>query len=103
MKLLSCNIHFAVGKDERLDMDRIADSLPGEGGACCGPDRIRHEDWSRGEAAPPLPAALPGDFNAAPGSPGYLRITEGEGLTDAWTDQGAQGSDHQPVWTALRV
>lgn len=87
----------------------ILKSAPEEGGAWCGGHPDPASGWLE-EAEPPMPHAhiLMGDLNCAPASqeyaafigataPGYGRLTNRQGLVDAWVAAGhdeAGGSTH---------
>jgi endonuclease/exonuclease/phosphatase family metal-dependent hydrolase len=90
-----------------------------EGGAWCGPGNCGDAVWSAGELMPPMTqeAVVMGDFNSDKDTPEHELMASGWGsarldycylspslavkVKNAWVDNDALGSDHQPFWVEL--
>jgi endonuclease/exonuclease/phosphatase family metal-dependent hydrolase len=94
----------------RLVLD-VHDRAGREGGAWTGPPSLRDEDWSNGDAAPPLPldAVVMGDFNCLPNGPEYElmvgpsdhsagRVDQVDRFVDAWVAAG-HAEEEWSTWT----
>ena len=105
LKVTSLHLN-SLGERERLlqleSLLAVQRRAAEEGGAWTGRDELHNgDDWSNGDAKPPLPseAILMGDFNSQPGGAVYERLTgpQDEGLgriayadryVDAWVAAG---------------
>ncbi len=99
------NVHLGDGPTrERLmqieDLLAVLAAAPVEGGAMTGDretsdDPYADEDWSNGEAYPPMPdaAIVLGDFNAPPAGPEYDALVAPGGLVDTM-----KPDDGGPTW-----
>ena len=112
LRVYSLHLSHVGDGDRAPQVERLLQihrDAPLEGGAWCG----RHAEtaWTLGQAAPPMPAAAVymGDFNLAPDSPLYTRLTgpwspdfgrmsHVGGLVDAFVAAG--GAEQDPTnWT----
>ena len=68
-------------------LGRLIAAAPAEGGAWSGRADIDGDDWSNGQAAPPMPArmVLCGDLNSNPRSVEFGRLLDLAGLVDCWS------------------
>ena len=89
-RLYNCHAAY-LDADERIAqmefLGRLIASAPAEGGAWSGEADIDGDDWSDGQAAPPMPdrVVLCGDLNCNPRSAEFGRLLELAGLHDSWT------------------
>ena len=94
--------------DQLLEIHRNALT---NGGAWTGDESVTNQDWSNGEALPPMPqvTVLMGDFNSEPESPEYNRLVGDidpcngrvghlDGFVDSWTTAKKQSGDPITWW-----
>jgi endonuclease/exonuclease/phosphatase family metal-dependent hydrolase len=90
MKIITYNIHYAIGKDEQYDLNRIADATHGAEINPGGSVLTRHPISGR-----------PGNEISARLDYCFLTPELAIRAKSSWVDRDATGSDHQPVWIEL--